>query len=611
MDHQNSTEVLVNGDAKQLVKGGVDSRTQTGSVYGCRGKSEMSEHELPKLLERIEDMIPDTPNERLRNLIDEASALIHAGDDYLQECTSPPSDAASALEHKTRSANWKSLYESGETLFEFSERWTTDVVEAKTLAMFASMMKAQRVLEVGMFTGYGALTIAEALPDHGEMITFEIDPFLERFARPIFDQSPHGRKISVKVGDALTSICEWPQEKQFDMVFIDADKGSYKAYYDTVLERSLLAPGGVFVVDNTMFKGTPWVGKSKVDPYSFNDGGAAIAAFNAYVRDDPRVEQVMLPVRDGITIIRLKDSISVTLPTVSTAPIKESALVTSPAASTTPKANISQPIVPECAPTTGDKTVLDRMRLDGKTALVTGGGQGIGRAFAHALAEAGAAVCVVDINEERAKAVAMEITSKGARAMCHRADMTNAESIVAMVDAVVAEFGALDIAVNNAGVNKNSAAEDTPIEDWDLTFNLNTRGVFLCCQAEAKHMLARGTGKIINTASMASLLVPHPQKQAAYNCSKAAVVKMTQSLACEWAGRGLNVNCISPGIVDTPLIWDNPALNKLAKTWLDQIPAKRLAQVTDLQAAIVYLASDASSYMVGHNLVIEGGQSLW
>ena len=180
-----------------------------------------------------------------------------------------------------------------------------------------------------------------------------------------------------------------------------------------------------------------------------------------------------------------------------------------------------------------------------------------------------------------------------------------------MVDTVVEKFGAIDIAVNNAGVNKNSAAEDTPLSDWDLTFNLNTRGVFLCCQAEAKHMLAKGCGKIINTASMASLLVPHPQKQAAYNCSKAAVVKLTQSLACEWAGRGLNVNCVSPGIVDTPLIWDNPALNKLADQWLAQIPANRLAQVTDLQAAGVYLASEASDYMVGHNLVIEGGQSLW
>ena len=110
---------------------------------------------------------------------------------------------------------------------------------------------------------------------------------------------------------------------------------------------------------------------------------------------------------------------------------------------------------------------------------------------------------------------------------------------------------------------------------------------------------------------MASLLVPHPQKQAACNCSKAAVVKMTQTLACEWADRGVNVNCISPGIVDTPLIWDNPELNKLAGEWIAQIPARRLAKVSDLQSAIVYLASDSSSYMVGHNLVIEGGQSLW
>merc|ERR1711990_1295134 len=174
------------------------------------------------------------------------------------------------------------------------------------------------------------------------------------------------------------------------------------------------------------------------------------------------------------------------------------------------------------------------------------------------------------------------------------------------VSTVVERWGKLDIAVNNAGINKNSAAEDTPIEDWDLTFNLNTRGVFLCCQEEAKHMLSNGYGKIINTASMATLLVPHPQKQAAYNCSKAAVVKMTQTLACEWADRNVKVNCISPGIVDTPLIWDNPALKPLADKWIEDMPIGKLCQVTDLQAAIVYLASEASNYMVGHNLVIEG-----
>ena len=401
------------------------------------------------------------------------------------------------------------------------------------------------------------------------------------------------------------------------MVFVDADKGSYQAYYDTVLARGLLAPGGVIVVDNVLFKGTPFLGPSKFDNRSWNDGGAAIAAFNDHVAKDDRVEQVMLPIRDGITIIRLKDApaappappVVVAAPVV--APPAPVAVAEEPPAA--PAAAKAEPATEADAVITGvgGKAILDRMRLDGKAALVTGGGQGIGRAFCHALAEAGASVCVADIAVDRAQAVAAELEAKGAKAFAIKADCMDPAAISHMVDRVVEVYGALDIAVNNAGVNKNSAAEDTPLADWDLTFNLNTRGVFLCCQAEAKHMLARGCGKIINTASMASLLVPHPQKQAAYNCSKAAVVKMTQSLACEWADRGLNVNCISPGIVDTPLIWDNPALNKLAATWLDQIPSNRLCDVTDLQAAIVYLASDASNYMVGHNLVIEGGQSLW
>ena len=129
------------------------------------------------------------------------------------------------------------------------------------------------------------------------------------------------------------------------------------------------------------------------------------------------------------------------------------------------------------------KRVLERLRLDGKNALVTGAGQGIGRAFAHALAEAGAAVCVSDIALERAEAVAAELRAKGARAFACKADCMQEAEIAAMVEAVVARWGGVHIAVNNAGVNKNSAAEDTPLSDWDLTFNLNTRGVFACCQA--------------------------------------------------------------------------------------------------------------------------------
>ena len=584
----------------------------------------MAKADMPTTMSEINGRVPDTPSERLRNLLEEAVAVCKGQEEYVAQCTSAPSEAAAALEHKTRSADWVGLSKRGETMFEFSERWTTDAVEAKMLGMFAYMLRARRVLEVGMFTGYGTLTIAESLPDDGVVISCEIDPFLKQFAAPIFASSPHGHKIDVRVGDALSVIETWPENEPFDMVFIDADKGSYAAYYETVLSRKLLAPGGVIVVDNTLFKGTPYVGEAVHDGHNWNDGGVAIAAFNEMVAKDERVEQVMLPVRDGVTIVRLKGEApqqtrpvpdaaarpsipSVPVPVPVPVPVEAPAIAPPPGSSDTDNGSIDDEVMRGA----GGKRILDRLRLNGRNALVTGGGQGIGRAFCHALAEAGASVCVADIALERAEQVAAELELKGCRAFALRVDCTDKNEIGAMVRTVVSRWGQLHIAVNNAGVNKNSAAEDTPMEDWDLTFGLNTRGVFVCCQEEAKHMLANGYGKIINTASMASLLVPHPQKQAAYNCSKSAVVKMTQTLACEWIDRGVNVNCISPGIVDTPLIWDNPELNTLAELWLEQIPAKRLAKVSDLQAAIVYLASDASSYMVGHNLVIEGGQSLW
>jgi len=564
-----------------------DCNEQNDSILGARKtKATINKHVLPKHLAAIDSVIPDTPAERLQSLLKEASTLCNENEKYLKHCTSEPSKEAEFLEKETRQADWVNLSETGETMFEFSERWTTDVVEAKMLGMFAYMLKAKRVLEVGMFTGYGTLTIAESLPEDGKIISFEIDPFLKKFSEPIFNRSPHGHKIEVAVGDALELMRNWSSDEKFDMVFIDADKGSYAEYYETVLSRGLLEVGGVIVIDNTLFKGTPYIGESVHDNYGWNCGGAAIAAFNEIVRKDERVEQVMLPVRDGITIVRLKNSNE---PVCAAKNIVE-------------EKPISKKI---------DDNVLSRLRLDGKNALVTGGGQGIGRAFSHALAEAGASVCVVDICSERAEKVAQELRLKGSRSFALKVDCSNETEIKEMVKTVIKRWDQLHIAVNNAGINKNAAAEDTPIDDWDLTFGLNTRGVFLCCQEEAKHMLTKGYGKIINTASMASLLVPHPQKQIAYNCSKAAVVKMTQTLACEWAAKGINVNCISPGIVDTPLIWENPELKNLAKTWLEQIPANRLAQTSDLQTAIVYLASDSSSYMVGHNLVIEGGQSLW
>ena len=147
--------------------------------------------------------------------------------------------------------------------------------------------------------------------------------------------------------------------------------------------------------------------------------------------------------------------------------------------------------------------------------------------------------------------------------------------------------------------------------DWDFNMDINAKGIFLCCQAEGRVMLQAGYGKIINTASMSSIIVPHPQKQAAYNTSKAGVVNLTRSLAAEWADRGGRVNCISPGILRTKLIMESPALAPLVEGWIRDIPMGRLCELDDLTGAAVYLASEVSDYMTGHNLIIEGGQTLW
>jgi NAD(P)-dependent dehydrogenase (short-subunit alcohol dehydrogenase family) len=257
------------------------------------------------------------------------------------------------------------------------------------------------------------------------------------------------------------------------------------------------------------------------------------------------------------------------------------------------------------------KTILERFRLDGRAALITGAGQGIGKAFASALGEVGAKVAVADLNEALAEQVAHELKEGGVQAIPIKVNVADPASVEAMVKQVIDQFGGLDIAFNNAGINKNSAAEETPLEEWDQTFAVNLRGLFVCCQLEGRQMLKAGYGKIINTASMSSLIVPHPQKQAAYNTSKAGVVNLTRSLAAEWADRGVRVNCISPGIVRTPLIMNSPDLAPLVSRWLQDIPMGRLCELEDLQGAAVYLASEMSDYMTGHNLVIEGGHTLW
>lgn len=260
------------------------------------------------------------------------------------------------------------------------------------------------------------------------------------------------------------------------------------------------------------------------------------------------------------------------------------------------------------------KPILERFRLDGRVALVTGGGQGIGRAFAHALGEAGAAVAVVDIVTQTAESVADELSAKGIDALAVTCDVTQADQVGRTIDAIVSHWGRLTIGVNNAGIAGWYDGETMPESKWDEILDVNLKGVFLCAQAEGQEMLKTGYGKIINTASMSAHIVNMPQNQAAYNTSKAGVRHLTRSLAAEWAPRGVRVNSISPGYTRTELLdqfIQEPIGREKLPHWLERTPMGRLGEVTDLQGAVVYLASEASDFMTGHDLIIDGGYCTW
>lgn len=250
-----------------------------------------------------------------------------------------------------------------------------------------------------------------------------------------------------------------------------------------------------------------------------------------------------------------------------------------------------------------DRTTLERFRLDGRTALVTGGAGGIGLVIARALADAGARVWVGDLDSEAGGAAAAD-AGLGFVPL----DVTSSESVDAAVDRVVAGSGRLDVAVNCAGIRHLGAGAETLTDDeWTRVMDINASGVFRCCRAEGRVMLERGAGSIVNIASMSAHAVNRPQPQATYNTSKAAVVMLTRSLAVEWATRGVRVNSISPGYVETPLTARSRAMPERLAEWVRLTPMGRLAQPHEIAGAALLLASDASSYMTGADVSVDGG----
>jgi NAD(P)-dependent dehydrogenase (short-subunit alcohol dehydrogenase family) len=249
-------------------------------------------------------------------------------------------------------------------------------------------------------------------------------------------------------------------------------------------------------------------------------------------------------------------------------------------------------------------TVLDSFRLDGKVAVVTGGNRGLGMAFARALSEAGARVVIAARDQQRSERIAGEI---GASAVA--ADVTDPASVTAMLETVAAQLGPIDVLVNNAGVCFHAPALEVPADEWRAVWDVNVDGLWNCCRIVGEQMVGRGSGVIVNVGSLSALIVNRPQMQPAYNASKAAVHQLTKSLAAEWAPFGVRVNALAPGYVKTEMApVDEP---QFRRHWIEDAPMQRYALPEELGPSLVYLASDASSFMTGAVLVVDGGYSVF
>lgn len=253
--------------------------------------------QLQKTLEMAENAnIPADILANLRQTYELAAGL----DPYISECSTPESAALTTLAQKTSAENWRQRFGDGETVRQLEQEMLSGHLEGQTLKMLVYLTKATRVLEVGMFTGYSALAMAEALPTDGKLVACEVDAYVANFAQKCFQNSPHGDKITVEVAPALETLHKLGATgESFDLIFIDADKKEYVAYFQTILEHNLLTPDGLICVDNTLLQGQPYL-----PPSQRTANGEAIAQFNLIVAQDSRVEQVLLPVRDGLTLIR-------------------------------------------------------------------------------------------------------------------------------------------------------------------------------------------------------------------------------------------------------------------------------------------------------------------
>jgi NAD(P)-dependent dehydrogenase (short-subunit alcohol dehydrogenase family) len=256
------------------------------------------------------------------------------------------------------------------------------------------------------------------------------------------------------------------------------------------------------------------------------------------------------------------------------------------------------------------RTAKQLFDLTGRVAMVTGGSIGLGRQMAEGLAEMGAHLVLCARKKERCQQAAEEFEQLGVKALPLACDVKSPASVQEVVDQALSEFGRIDVLINNAGISWGASVEEMRLEDWNKVIETNLTGTFLCAQAVGKAMIRQGRGKIINIASVAGLGgAPAELPAIGYYASKGGVISFTKDLACKWAIHNIQVNAIAPGWFPTHM--SNRILERYRELFLSHIPLRRFGSEEDLKGAAVFLASDASNYVTGHVLVVDGGQSAW
>jgi NAD(P)-dependent dehydrogenase (short-subunit alcohol dehydrogenase family) len=254
-------------------------------------------------------------------------------------------------------------------------------------------------------------------------------------------------------------------------------------------------------------------------------------------------------------------------------------------------------------------SVLDAFSLSGKVSVVTGANRGIGRALVTALAEAGSDAVLLVRDTGGSAEVLADLERLGVTAITVTADVTEPDQVRRAVGQVMDRLGQVDVLVNNAGVGIHRPSLEVTAEEWQFVLDINVNGVWHCCQEFGRQMVTQHSGAIINIGSISANIVNRPQWQPAYNASKAAVHHLTRSLAAEWAPYGVRVNALAPGYIKTEMApVDRPEFKRY---WIDDAPMQRYAMPHELGPSVVYLASDASSFMTGEVVVIDGGYSLF